>query len=189
MIKITFYAKPIDIAPKDRPIMLFCPRRGWRRGKWDAQSAYKPPRPYWFTFDAYPMSHDRDDQPTHWAEIDEMAAKASESSILTTPKPWRLVYKGQHESDGFVVMSSDGSIIATVGTTCHGIDKDNAHAICAVPEMQEALQKADEALVAISMLITKLPTSVFNIISAEVEQAMEALELVEAALDKAQGKT
>ena len=66
--------QPIETAPKDREILLACPKRGVVRGKWDDNRYAKHPRPYW--------SHDREriwgtlacrrDQPTHWMELPDM---------------------------------------------------------------------------------------------------------------------
>lgn len=75
MITITFQAKPIESAPKDRKIMLWCPKRGWRAGMWEDQPFHKQSNPYWTTW-AYGKWQDRGDQPTYWAEIDDMAVKS-----------------------------------------------------------------------------------------------------------------
>jgi len=65
--------QPIATAPKDADVLLYCPRRGVVRGKWDDCRYARNPKPYW--------SHDRerifgtretrDDQPTHWMPLPE----------------------------------------------------------------------------------------------------------------------
>ena len=71
---ITFEAKPIETAPTDLELMLFCPARGWRKGLWEGQSHCIRPKPYWKTWGSE-VAMDRNDQPTHWAEISEMAVQ------------------------------------------------------------------------------------------------------------------
>lgn len=63
--------QPIETAPKDCEVLLFCPRAGVVRGRWELNEYAKTPRPYW--------THDREqwrgirqtraDQPTHWAPL------------------------------------------------------------------------------------------------------------------------
>lgn len=63
--------QPIETAPKDCDVLLFCPRTGVVRGRWQPDDYAKKPIPYW--------THDRErtrgvkltraDQPTHWAPL------------------------------------------------------------------------------------------------------------------------
>lgn len=63
--------KPIETAPKDCDVLLFCQHAGVVRGRWTADMYTKKPSPYW--------THDREsrhgvratraDQPTHWAPL------------------------------------------------------------------------------------------------------------------------
>ena len=63
--------QPIETAPKDTDVLLYCPRRGAVRGRWDDNQYARVPRPYW--------SNDRErifgsretriDQPTHWMRL------------------------------------------------------------------------------------------------------------------------
>lgn len=72
MMEITFTAKPIETAPKDREIMLWLPRRRkWAKGRWDSQTTHQKPRPLFWTYGSQ-TTDDRSDQPTHWAEVEEM---------------------------------------------------------------------------------------------------------------------
>lgn len=60
--------QPIETAPKDRDILLFCPRRGVVCGEWE-QDKYSPkPRPFWSNDKErlFGTRETRADQPTHW---------------------------------------------------------------------------------------------------------------------------
>ena len=62
---------PIETAPKDCDILLYCQCHGAVRGKWNDDRYGKKPNPYW--------THDREkiwgvnairaDQPTHWRPL------------------------------------------------------------------------------------------------------------------------
>lgn len=63
--------QPIETAPKDGDVLLYCPRRGVVRGRWDTSKYAKKPRPYW-TNDReclWGIAATRDDQPTHWMPL------------------------------------------------------------------------------------------------------------------------
>lgn len=73
-MKITFTINSLETAPKDRRIMLWCPRRRvWLKGIWDEQPYNKKPRPYWRTENCRYTDDDRTDQPTYWTETEDMA--------------------------------------------------------------------------------------------------------------------
>jgi len=63
--------QPIETAPKDRDVLLYCPKCGVVRGRWKAQTYHSKPKPYW-TNDRerlYGVIETRNDQPTHWAPL------------------------------------------------------------------------------------------------------------------------
>lgn len=63
--------QPIETAPKDKEILLFCPFRGVVRGSWRRDEYAKKPRPYW-THDRerlWGIRGTREDQPTHWQPL------------------------------------------------------------------------------------------------------------------------
>lgn len=67
---------PIETAPKDKNIILFCHRRGVIRGKWFTDQYAKKPIPYW-TNDLeviFGIRETRADQPTHWMPLPEPPA-------------------------------------------------------------------------------------------------------------------
>ena len=63
--------QPIETAPKDRAVLLYCPDIGVVRGMWNSCEHAKNPKPYW--------SIDREhlfgtrlvrlNQPTHWMPL------------------------------------------------------------------------------------------------------------------------
>jgi hypothetical protein len=63
--------QPIETAPKDKYILLYCSRFGIIRGKWSDEQYAKTPRPYWRhdKTDLYGIRDTRDDQPTHWMPL------------------------------------------------------------------------------------------------------------------------
>lgn len=63
--------QPIDTAPKDPDVLLFCPLAGIVRGRWSAERYATRPRPYW-THDRerlFGTRYVRRDQPTHWMPL------------------------------------------------------------------------------------------------------------------------
>ena len=70
---ITFEAGPIESAPKDRKIMVYSDRFGWRYGWWKSCETHKNPKPYWDIDTIFFMPEVRASHPTHWAEIADMA--------------------------------------------------------------------------------------------------------------------
>ena len=65
--------KPMAInqAPKERDILLYVPRIGWVRGKWDDDKYAKSQKPYW-TNDReviFGIRRTRSEQPTHWLPL------------------------------------------------------------------------------------------------------------------------
>ena len=63
--------QPIDTAPKDMDILLYCQRRGIVRGHWNTDEYGRNPAPYW-THDrerTWGVRETRDDQPTHWMPL------------------------------------------------------------------------------------------------------------------------
>ena len=78
MPELTFEYQSIETAPKDRTLMLWCPKRMvWLKGKWDIQPYHKNPKPCWRTHGSLGVSYDRDDQPTLWADLYDMIPEAS----------------------------------------------------------------------------------------------------------------
>ena len=65
--------QPIETAPKDKDVLLYCPMRGVVRGCWNDCKHATNPRPYW-THDRellYGVLNTRNDQPTHWMPLPE----------------------------------------------------------------------------------------------------------------------
>lgn len=63
--------QPIETAPKDVFLLLYCPRIGIVHGHWNADKHSKKPSPYW-THDRerlYGIRETRYDQPTHWMPL------------------------------------------------------------------------------------------------------------------------
>lgn len=63
--------QPIETAPKNKDILLFCPRHGVVRGKWNVCKYHRNPKPYW-TNDRealFGIISIRNDQPTHWMPL------------------------------------------------------------------------------------------------------------------------
>lgn len=66
--------QPIETAPKDRDILLLCPRRGCVRGRWSDEKYASKPIPYW-TNDRVNIVGTREtraDQPTHWMPLPDV---------------------------------------------------------------------------------------------------------------------
>jgi hypothetical protein len=63
--------QPIETAPKNRDVLLFCPRRGIVCGEWNTDRYAKNPRPYWSNDRErmFGTRETRDDQPTHWQPL------------------------------------------------------------------------------------------------------------------------
>lgn len=63
--------QPISTAPKDKRIILHCPKRGSVFGRWQDDRYAKKPRPYWTNDLERTLSTlwTRDDQPTHWMPL------------------------------------------------------------------------------------------------------------------------
>lgn len=65
--------QPIETAPKNQEILLYCPRRGVVRGRWSDEIYARYPKPYW-THDRerlFGVHETREDQPTHWMPLPE----------------------------------------------------------------------------------------------------------------------
>lgn len=65
--------QPIETAPKDADVLLYCPERGVVRGAWRDDKYSTKPRPYW-TNDRESLwgkTWTRADQPTHWMPLPE----------------------------------------------------------------------------------------------------------------------
>jgi hypothetical protein len=63
--------QPIETAPKDQDVLLYCKARGVVRGRWEDCYFARKPRPYW-TNDRealFGVSGTRNDQPTHWMPL------------------------------------------------------------------------------------------------------------------------
>ncbi len=63
--------QPIETAPKNQDVLLFCPLRGIVRGVWNWDRYAHNPRPYWSN-DRERMLGTREtraDQPTHWMPL------------------------------------------------------------------------------------------------------------------------
>jgi hypothetical protein len=63
--------QPIETAPKDRDVLLYCKARGAVRGRWEDCYFARNPRPYW-TNDRealFGVTGTRNDQPTHWMPL------------------------------------------------------------------------------------------------------------------------
>lgn len=63
--------QPIETAPKDCDILLYCKLRGVVRGEWNDCKYFKNPKPYW-TNDRetiFGVISTRSDQPTHWIPL------------------------------------------------------------------------------------------------------------------------
>jgi len=64
--------QPIETAPKDRRILLLCPKRGMVMGKWDKDVSHQRRSyvslPYWTNDQSvlFGVLATRADQPTHW---------------------------------------------------------------------------------------------------------------------------
>ena len=62
---------PIESAPKDEAVLIYCPLRGVRVGRWCSDQYAKKPRPYW-THDGeyvFGKAATRADQPAHWQPL------------------------------------------------------------------------------------------------------------------------
>ncbi len=65
--------QPIETAPKNADILLYCPRRGVVCGRWSDERYATKPKPYW-THDRerlFGVRETREDQPTHWMPLPE----------------------------------------------------------------------------------------------------------------------
>ena len=65
--------QPIETAPKDKDVLLYCPMRGAVRGRWNDCKYATNPKPYW-THDRerlHGVINTRNDQPTHWMPLPE----------------------------------------------------------------------------------------------------------------------
>lgn len=62
---------PIDTAPKDRRILLFCPGLKQIIGQWCDDKYSSKPKPYWRNdlTEVFGKPTTRADQPTHWVEL------------------------------------------------------------------------------------------------------------------------
>ena len=63
--------QPIETAPKDKDILLFCPRLGVVRGCWNDCKYHKNSKPYWTNdrADIFGVRYTKSDQPTHWMPL------------------------------------------------------------------------------------------------------------------------
>ncbi len=66
--------QPIETAPKDVDVLLFCPRFGVVRGRWSDEKYAKTPRPYWKNdrTNLFGIQETRKNQPTHWMPLPEV---------------------------------------------------------------------------------------------------------------------
>lgn len=72
--------QPIETAPKDKDILLFCPRLGVVRGCWNDCSNDKSPKPYWTNdrADIFGVRYTRNDQPTHWMHLPDAPGRLTQ---------------------------------------------------------------------------------------------------------------
>jgi hypothetical protein len=72
--------QPIETAPKGDGqwagprVLLCCPKRGARTGKFDPDAFSVKKRPFWSIDGSFGKNDDRLDQPTHWMPLPEPPA-------------------------------------------------------------------------------------------------------------------
>lgn len=66
--------QPIETAPTDAEVLLYCPRFGVVRGRWSDERYAKTPRPYWKNdrTNLFGIQETRKNQPTHWMPFPEV---------------------------------------------------------------------------------------------------------------------